>query len=65
MLLQVHASLELLIDAFTIADRAYVIDNSNKNRNVILEKNNKSLEIHSNNIPEWVEVHLLNKLKLA
>lgn len=60
-----HASLELLVDAFTLGDRAYVIDSSNENRDVILEKKNKSLEIHSNNIPDWVEVHLLNKLKLA
>jgi len=60
-----HASLELLSDAFRLADRAYVIDSSNEKRDVILEKKRKSLEIHSDRIPDWVEAHLINKLKLA
>ncbi|SIT18621.1 Predicted ABC-type ATPase [Belliella pelovolcani] len=57
-----YRSLELLYDAFMISDRAFVIDSSNRNRDVIVEKNKNIITIHNQNIPEWIAKYLLNKL---
>ncbi|MBN3582543.1 hypothetical protein JYB64_09085 [Algoriphagus aestuarii] len=38
-------SLELLKDAFVLAERAFIIDSSNRNRNLVVEKNNRQLMI--------------------
>ncbi len=56
-------SLDLLFEAFLLADRAYVIDSSNKNRDVILEKKKNNIHVHNQNIPEWVGHYLLDKIE--
>lgn len=55
-------SLENLQDAFLKVDRAFVIDSSNRNRNLILEKNGDTVLNHSELIPGWVNKYLLEKL---
>lgn len=57
-------SLDLLSDAFLAVDRAFIIDSSNKNRDVILEKRNREILLHQESIPDWVADYLLEKLKL-
>ncbi|SFT41417.1 Predicted ABC-type ATPase [Algoriphagus locisalis] len=57
-------SLEQLHSAFMIADRAFVIDSSNRNRNLILEKSGQRVTVHSETIPGWVDEYLLSKLEL-
>jgi len=57
-----YRSLDLLFDAFQLADRAFILDSSNQNRTVVLEKNTNDILIHDANIPEWVAVYLLDKL---
>jgi predicted ABC-type ATPase len=57
-------SLQLLSDAFLAVDRAFIIDSSNKSRDVILEKRNKEVLLHQESIPDWVAEYLLEKLKL-
>lgn len=58
-------SLELVKDAFLLADRAFVIDSSNRNRNLILEKDQGKVTIHSETIPGWVDEYLISKLTLS
>lgn len=57
-----YRSLNLLFDAFQIADRVYVLDNSTKKRSVILEKKAKKIEIYEDQIPEWIGQYILDKL---
>ncbi|AFL85057.1 hypothetical protein Belba_2503 [Belliella baltica DSM 15883] len=59
-----YRSLELLYDAFIIADRAFVIDSSNRNRDVIVEKNKNKITIHNQNAPTWVAKYLLDKFNI-
>ncbi len=59
-----YRSLELLSDVFKVADRAFILDSSNKSRDVILEKNGKNIYLHSSVVPEWVQTYLLQKLNL-
>lgn len=59
-----YRSLELLSDAFKLADRAFILDSSNKSRDVILEKDEKNIYLHTQNVPVWVDTYLLQKLKL-
>lgn len=59
-----YRSLELLFDAFMIADRAFIIDSSNMSREVIVEKNKNTITIHNHNVPEWVASCLLDKLEI-
>lgn len=57
-------SLQQLYPAFMIADRAFIIDSSNRTRNLILEKDQDRVTIHSETIPGWVEAYLISKLDL-
>lgn len=59
-----YRSLELLPKAFLLADRVFVIDNSNVNRTVILEKNGKDVLLHTSKVPEWVNEFLLKKIEV-
>lgn len=59
-----YRSLENLKDAFLKADRAFIIDSSNRNRNLVMEKNGDNVLIHSELIPGWVNKYLLEKLNL-
>lgn len=59
-----YRSLELLPKAFLKADRVFVIDNSNVNRTVVLEKSGKEVLLHTSKIPEWVNEFLLKKIEI-
>jgi len=56
-------SLGLLFNAFILADRAFVIDSSNKSREVVLEKNQNQILVLKDIIPEWVDKYLLEKIE--
>lgn len=58
-----YRSLNLLFDAFQLADRVYVLDNSTKKRNVVLEKKASKIEIYNEEIPEWIGQYILDKLE--
>lgn len=60
-----YRSLDLLKDAFMLADRAFILDSSNQSRDVILEKNEKDLILHNKTVPEWIVKCLLDKLKFT
>lgn len=58
-----HRSLDLLADAVTCADRAYVFDNSDTERVWIAEVTDGSeLELKTDLIPYWFKAALLDKL---
>lgn len=57
-----YKSLALLKSAFTIADRAYVIDSTSFKNSLILEKKDNQLIFHNQNAPEWVIKYLLKFL---
>lgn len=57
-----YRSLELLSEAFLIADRAFILDSSNKNRDVIIEKKDNEIIFHQQYIPEWIGLYVLDKL---
>ena len=58
-----HRSLDLLADAVTCADRAYVFDNSDAERVWIAEVTDGSdLELKTDLIPYWFKTALLDKL---
>lgn len=57
-----YRSLELLKDAFLAVDRAFVIDSSSGQRNLVLEKNGRDISIMHDTVPEWVDEYLLQKL---
>lgn len=59
-----YKSLDLLVDAFKIVDRAFILDSSNKNRDVILEKDGNQIFVRNQLVPEWVEEYLIKKLML-
>lgn len=58
-------SLDLLAEAFKLVDRAFVIDNSNKGENVIIEKDGKDIIIHTELLPAWIEQYLLSRLEFS
>lgn len=60
-----YRSLDLLFDAFQIADRAFILDSSNQNRTVILEKKAGSIIVHEDFLPDWVLIYILDKLEQA
>ena len=59
-----YNSIELLSEAFLNVDRAYIFDNSTDNhfQNVLIEKNGNHVQIYSDEIPEWIEIYLLDKI---
>jgi predicted ABC-type ATPase len=59
-----YRSLNLLKDAFLSVDRAFIIDSSNRNRNLVIEKIESELQIKQDVIPGWVDQYLLKRLKL-
>ncbi|WP_236976837.1 zeta toxin family protein [Membranihabitans maritimus] len=55
-------SLGLLFEAFQAVDRAFVLDSTNQNRTVILEKQSNNIIFHEQKYPEWIAIYLLDKL---
>lgn len=60
-----YNSLELLSQAFEIADRVYIFDNSTDNQfqKVLIEKEGNQVKVYSNEIPEWVQIYLLDRIE--
>lgn len=58
-----HRALELLCQAFLIADRAYILDNSGRTSQIIVEKDLVEVMVKKDEIPEWVGTYVLDKLK--
>lgn len=56
-------SMELLYQAFLLADRAFIIDSSTDKLQVLIEKDEDEVQILSNKLPEWINIYLLDKLK--
>lgn len=59
-----YHSMELLSEAFLNADRAFIFDNSTDTREqrVLVEKNEDEVKIHTDEIPEWIQIYLVDKL---
>lgn len=57
-----YRSLELLASAFKNADRAFIIDSTLGENDVIVEKEGNTFQIKSENIPGWINKYLLKKL---
>lgn len=60
-------SMEMLSEAFLNADRAYIIDNStdnDSNINVLVEKIGDDIIFYSEEIPNWVQIYLLDKIDI-
>jgi predicted ABC-type ATPase len=55
--------LQLLHDAFLTADRAFVMDTTYGDAQVIVEKNGVDVDVLGGEVPEWVEEYLLKKLR--
>ncbi|MBK5214500.1 MAG: hypothetical protein JJE55_12660 [Flavobacteriaceae bacterium] len=57
-----YRSLDLLFDAFNLADRAFIMDSTSENRTLFIEKNYNELILPNENIPAWIERYILDKL---
>lgn len=57
-----YRCLQLLHDTFLVADRAFVIDTTYGDAQVIIEKNGFNVNVLTSEIPEWVEEYLLTYL---
>ncbi len=58
-----HKSLDLLINAIHLSDRAYIFDNSGDNKIWLAEiTNGKNMELKTDNVPEWFATYVLNKI---
>lgn len=59
-----YRSLEFLAPAFIASDRAFIMDNSMDDQElyVLVEKDGDRITIYEDEIPEWIELYLLNKL---
>lgn len=63
-----HRSLNLLLDAIKLSDRAYLFDNSGKYYELIAEiTGGKKVELHDidGKIPLWFQTHVYNKSRSA
>lgn len=54
-----YKSLELLYDAFKFADRAFIFDTTFGESDMIIEKKDNEILVHSDIIPTWVNDYLL------
>jgi predicted ABC-type ATPase len=61
-----YHSLELLSQAFLIADRAFIFDNStdDETQNLLIEKKGDNVEVFVDEIPEWMQLYLIDKLNI-
>lgn len=56
-------SLELIPDAYKVADRVFLIDNSLMNNDVVIEKmHSGDLKVYQNELPDWINDHFISKL---
>ena len=55
--------MDLLYDAFVIADTAFILDNSSEdNCSLLIEKKENKLYFLQEDVPEWVKIYLLDKI---
>lgn len=58
-----YKSLDLLINAIHLSDKAYIFDNSGDNKIWLAEiTNGKVMELKTDNVPEWFATYVLNKI---
>ena len=58
-----YRTMNLLYDAFVIADTAFIFDNSSEDdRSLLIEKKENKLYFLQENVPEWVKIYLLDKI---
>lgn len=56
-------SLDLLVDAIRLSDRAYIFDNSSQNRIWLAEvTDGTELEFKTDLVPHWFEAYVLERL---
>ena len=57
-------SMELLSQAFMFSDRAFIIDSStNDESTVFIEKEDNKIKILKDEIPEWIQTYLIDKIQ--
>lgn len=58
-----YRTMDLLYDAFMIADTAFIFDNSSEDdRSLLIEKKENKLYFLKEDVPEWVKIYLLDKI---
>ena len=57
-----YRSLENLLNAVKLADRAYIFDNSGAESKLIAEINDGEIEIKSSSIPAWFGKYILDRV---
>ena len=58
-----YRTMDLLYNAFVIADTAFIFDNSSEDdRSLLIEKKENKLYFLQENVPEWVKIYLLDKI---
>ncbi len=57
-----HNSLNNLLPALAIADRAFLFDNSDKEYNLVAETESRQLTISSDSSPNWFIKYIVNRL---
>jgi len=58
-----YRSLKLLYNAFVASNRAFIIDNSGPEGNVIVEKNGQEISILTDDIPSWIHKYLIEEIE--
>ncbi len=59
-----YRSLDLLLDAIKLSDRAYLFDNSGRASELICQvKDGTQLTMETDNVPSWFEEYVYNKIK--
>lgn len=58
-----YRSLDLLLDAIRLSDRAYIFDNSGESKIWVAEiTNGSTLDLKTDKVPAWVKRYILDKL---
>lgn len=55
-------SLDLLIDALRLVDRAFIFDNSGEETLLLAEKDDGKLKIFERKIPQWFDTYVIRKI---
>jgi predicted ABC-type ATPase len=58
-----YRSLQLMYDAFMLSDRAFIMDTTYEESDIIVEKNASEITLHTDIIPTWVNEYLLKHLE--
>jgi predicted ABC-type ATPase len=55
-------SLDLLLDALKLVDRAFVFDNSRAETILLAEKDDGKLKIFEKTVPQWFDTYVIKKI---